>query len=289
MKKRVLVTGATGFVGRGIAEHFARDWQVSGAGRKAEGFPVGSYHAVDLVQGPDAARLLLEEIRPDAVIHCAGTKDVRWCEANPAAAEKINGTATQWMAEAAAVAGAKFVYLSTDLVFPCDRGGYREADNPDPKLVYGKTKLSGEKFALASSETAAICRTSGVFGKNSPVLGWLEKELRSGKGVDAFADVINTPTYLPDLGRMIERILAKNLFGIFHLCGSEAVSRLEWFKAFAAANDFDISQIRSSLAGGRFEELLLSPNSSLVGEATYAAIGLRPRVLSRAFAEMKGA
>jgi len=68
----------------------------------------------------------LEQVAPAIVIHAAGNKDVRYCEANPEEAVAINATGAGYVARACRDAGARMVYLSTDLVFDCTKGGYEE-------------------------------------------------------------------------------------------------------------------------------------------------------------------
>ena len=78
-----------------------------------------------------------------------------------------NGLAVRWLAESCDNAGARLVQISTDYVFDgtLDRP-YNEWDEPAPRSVYGATKLSGEREAMALGTAAAIVRTSWVCGQN---------------------------------------------------------------------------------------------------------------------------
>jgi dTDP-4-dehydrorhamnose reductase len=287
-KGKILITGSTGFVGSGLAAHFsAGGWQVVGSGRNSRA-SLPEFIPVDLSQGEEAAKHLVETSGAEVVLHVAGMKDVRWCEANPEEARKINALTAGWLAKASEKRGARFVFLSTDLVFAADRGAYCEVDIPDSNLVYGKTKAEGEALSMRESPKALVCRTGGVYGKKSPLFAWLEKELKGNGKVNAFVDVKNSPTYLPDLGWMIESLLQREQSGIFHACGSETVSRYEWFTAYAKAANLDASLIHPSEAKGRYEELLLFPNSSLQTAKIFSATQYRARTLTEAFHEIGG-
>ena len=104
---------------------------------------------------------------------------------------------------------------------------------PQPSLAYGRSKLQGERFAREELNDVAICRSGGIYGKGSPLLGWLSAELDAGRTVDCFVDVFNTPTYAENLGEMMETIIRKRLTGVFHTVGRERVSRFEFFKSYA--------------------------------------------------------
>lgn len=277
---KVLLTGASGFVGSALAAYF-QNWQIVTTGRRP-----GVDVSADLLKGREAIAGLIDQVQPGLVLHCAGVKDVRWCEANVAEAFRINAEVPALLAQEASRVGARMVYVSTDLVFAADRGSYREGDPPDSEMVYGRSKAAGEKAVLEALPEAVICRTGGVFGKTSPLLRWLGGELRAGKSVEAFTDVKNTPTYVNDLGAMIEGLVSHGEKGIFHTVGSESVSRLDWFRAFALAAGLDDTLLKPGQVGERYRELLLFPDSSLSSEKVKAALPFRAHSLREAFAEI---
>src|SRR6185295_5256145 len=244
---RLLITGASGFLGRNLARAFRHHQLVAVAGfrRQPPIADVGEATArecVDLGAATNVARLI-QRWRPDAVIHAAGLKNVRGCEDNPEDAVTVNVDGTRNLAEACARTGTKLIYLSTDLVFDgeskLEPGGYRPLSPARPTTVYGRTKLEGERVALESSTEAVVCRTGGVYGAGSPLLAWLHQELAAGRRVEAFQDVVSTPTAADDLASMLDRVLAQEETGILHLAGSEAVSLAEWFSHFANAFGYD--------------------------------------------------
>ncbi len=274
----IFITGASGFVGRNIARWFV----ARGAQRVASGYhqtalpadlgaatqPVG----LDICDASLVAAIV-DELRPRVVIHLAGNKNVRECEANPDMAEAVNAQGTLHVATACQAAQAAMLYLSTDLVFPCTSGGYTEADTPDSSLAYGRSKHHGEVLAAGALANLAICRSGGVYGQGSPLLRWLMAELKAGRQVEAFTDVYNTPTYAANLAEMLARVAARGLTGVFHLVGRQRVNRLEFFQNFAEVFQLPADLLVPSAVGLRHKDLLLTADASLANPATLARLG----------------
>ena len=276
---RMLITGASGFVGSNLARAFRAHNLVGVVGfskvPSTDDVDAATTRArADLRDGAEVSRLI-HELNPEVVIHVAGNKNVKHCEQDPDAAIAINRTATAHVARACQDISAKLVYLSTDLVFDGEVGGYSETSVPRPGTVYGRTKLAGEDEALTICDRAVVCRTGGVYGLGSPLFAWLEQELSAGKSVEAFQDVVSTPTYVGDLAVFINRVLVNDVSGTLHTVGSEAVSRYEWFSQFATAFGYDRHLIMPAVAGARRRELLLPRDVSLKGHQTEARLGYR--------------
>src|SRR5215475_3079652 len=197
----LLITDGSGFVGKNLAEFLTDDWLVTTTYFK---HPITSDSAAQSsfqldVRDADAVSSIFERAGPKVVVHAAGNKDVRFCEDHPDEAYQVNALGTQNVARACRHVGASMIYLSTDLVFGCVRGDYKEDELPKPALAYGRSKLQGEKFALEELKDVAVCRSGGIYGKGSPLLSWLSAELVAGRNVECFVDVFNTPTYAENL------------------------------------------------------------------------------------------
>lgn len=216
---RILITGGTGFVGSNLVRYFRRTNSVIIANR-CEPPPHTriEWHSLDITLRAETLALI-REVRPEIIIHAAGNKDVRYCEQHPLDAFRTNAIGTRNVAIAARENDAKLIYISTDLVFPSTQGGYEEINIPHSPLVYGKSKAAGEYFAMRETGNLVICRTAGVYGKDSPLLHWLAGEVGNGKPVDCFLDVYNTPTFVDNFADMLEAIIRLNLTGIFHTVG----------------------------------------------------------------------
>ncbi len=284
----LLITGGSGFVGKNLADLFAPNYSV-----------VTTYfqHPPDPDSGAQTFRLdvtdaaevssIFDRLSPEVVIHAAGNKNVRFCEDHPDEAHRINAQGTHNVARACGNIGAKMIYLSTDLVFDCERGNYKEDELPQPKLAYGRSKLQGERFALEELKDVAVCRSGGIYGKSSPLLSWLSGEIDAGRAVDCFVDIFNTPTYLENLAEMLDVIMRKRLSGIFHTVGRERVSRFEFFRSYARAFGLDESLLLPISTAGMTESLFLQPDSSLSVAQTSKRLAIAFNSIAEGFTRLK--
>jgi dTDP-4-dehydrorhamnose reductase len=192
---------------------------------------------------------ILSRLRPDAVVHTAAEVHVDWCEDHPeeAAATNVNGTRN--LAEAAARLGAGFLYVSTDSVFQGDRGNYSEEDETGPLNVYARSKLAGEEVTLKALPGAIVARTTfyGPGGQHKPgLLGWILDELQHGRELPGFTDVVFCPVPVNDVASALLDLLERDSSGMFHVVGSEAVSKYEFARRVAAKFGYDPNLVKPS-------------------------------------------
>lgn len=284
----ILITGGAGFVGSNLARFFAPRMSVfvSDVRSPAQTSTSVAWSKLD-VTDVEATLCTIEKVSPWVVIHAAGNKNVMYCEVHPDEAYRVNALGTQNVARACRTVGAHMVYISTDLVFACTDGGYKETDTPHTTLVYGKTKLQGEEFALQELNEVTICRSGGIYGRGSPLLRWLSGELQAGRSVECFTDVYNTPTYTENLADMIQVIIQQGLTGIFHTVGRERVNRFQFFQTYAAQFGLDVNLLRPVPAGERRATLLLQADASLSQEYTVARLGITPDSVAEGLARLK--
>jgi dTDP-4-dehydrorhamnose reductase len=284
----LLITGGSGFVGQNLAEFFSPRWSVVTTYLGRPRVPDSAARQIQLdVRDSEAVFSACERVGPEVLIHAAGNKNVRFCEDHPDEAYRINALGTQNVARACRKSGASMIYVSTDLVFSCTKGNYGEDESPRPASAYGKSKLEGERLAAEELGEVAVCRSGGIYGKGSPLLGWLSGELEAGRSVEAFVDVFNTPTYVENLAEMIEAIIRKRLSGVFHTAGSERVSRFEFFRSYADAFGLDSGLLSPVPAGGLKEKLLLQTDSSLSVAKTSERLGVAFNSVTEGFARLK--
>lgn len=284
----LLITGGSGFVGKNLAAFFAAHAAVvttyfqhpTGPDAAGQSFRLDVTDAKQVVS-------LFERVKPEVVIHAAGNKDVRFCEDHPRDAHRINAEGTQNIARACHDFGASMIYLSTDLVFDCVSGNYKEDELPQPKLAYGRSKLKGERFALEELKDLAICRSGGIYGKGSPLFSWLTAELEGGRTVDCFVDVFNTPTYVENLAEMMQAIIRNRLTGVFHTVGRERVSRFEFFQSYADTFGFDIDLLSPVSIAGVKDKLFLQPDSSLSIDQTSKRLDVVFNSIAEGFTRLK--
>jgi dTDP-4-dehydrorhamnose reductase len=284
----LLITGGSGFVGKNLANFFAPRCSLVKTYFQHPTASDSTAQSVRLdVTDAEQVFSIFERVRPDAVIHAAGNKDVRFCEDHPEEAYRINALGTQNVARACRNFGANLIYLSTDLVFSCSRGDYKEDELPQPTLAYGRSKLQGERFAREELKDAVICRSGGIYGKGSPLLSWLSAELEADRTVDCFVDVFNTPTYVENLAEMMETIIRKRLTGVFHTVGRERVSRFEFFQSYADTFGFDKDLLCPVSIADMKDRLFLQPDASLSVDQTAKRLGIAFNSITEGFTRLK--
>lgn len=230
---KVFVTGVCGQLGHDcVNELVARGHEVVGSDitEKYSGVQDNSaavcapYVRLDITDRETVIKTI-EDIRPDAIIHCAAWTVVDAAEdlENRAVVDRINHLGTKYLAEAAKAVNAKMLYISTDYVF--DGKGDRPWEPDDkcfaPLNVYGKSKLDGEKEVASLLEKFFIVRIAWVFGLNGN--NFIKTMINAGKTHDTVRvvnDQIGTPTYTRDLARLLVDMIETEKYGYFHATNS---------------------------------------------------------------------
>lgn len=275
-KRRILITGASGLLGLNTALEIAAEYAVIGQVNRnvlhTEEFTVVQ---TDLL-APGAVQRLLDETQPDWVIHCAAQANVDACEANPAQAQQLNSEIPRLLAEHVARGGARLIHVSTDAVFDGQRGNYTEDDLPNPLSVYARTKLDGERLVLAANPNAIVARVNlfgwSLSGKRSLAEFFFSK-LNAGEPAMGFTDVYFCPLLANDLGRLLVKMLAAGLSGLYHAVGSECISKYEFGLRVARAFGFDENLVIPTSVQDGGLKAARSPNLTLRADKLIHALG----------------
>jgi dTDP-4-dehydrorhamnose reductase len=226
--RRLLITGASGFLGWNLCATARAAWRVVGvACANPLEIPGVAGARCDLTRVADV-RALFAEVRPDAVIHAAAAAQPNVCQAQPAETRRINVEAAITVAGLAAEAKIPCVFTSTDLVFDGMRAPYREDDPVSPVSVYGEQKAAAEVGVRARHPGACICRMPLMFGDPGPVaqsflqawIGALARRTPLSLFVDEFRTPVSGRTAAAGLLLALEQG-----GGILHLGGRERISR----------------------------------------------------------------
>lgn len=169
------------------------------------------------------------------MLHCAALSRSSECEANPKLARKLNVEVTALLAELAA--DIPLFFLSTDLVFDGRTGNYDESAPVNPLSVYAETKATAEQVILANPRHTVL-RLS-LNGGASPTgdRGFNEQMRRAwqaGQTVKLFTDEFRCPIPAEVTARAIWELAARNQPGLYHLAGSERLSRWQIGRLLAA-------------------------------------------------------
>ncbi len=248
--QKLLITGASGFVGWNLCQTAAANWQVFGT---TFSHPIAlegaTLRKIDL-RDHDAVKALFKQIQPDAVIHAAAAKDPNYCQENPIESHRINVDASVSLAGLCADREIPFVFTSTDMVFDGTSAPYAETAPVSPIHVYGEQKVLTEERILARYPAAAICRLPLMFGDAGPVaqsfLQPMVQQINTGATVNLFTDEYRTP--------ISGRVAAEGLLlalgktrGILHLGGSERISRYEFGRLMVETFDFKNANLNACL------------------------------------------
>ena len=223
------VTGVNGQLGHDVMnELHSRGLEAVGSdvtpayAGAADGSPVSSmaYRQLDITDEA-AVKALIGELRPDVIIHCAAwtAVDAAEEEENQPKVMAVNAGGTRNIAQAAAVFGARMVYISTDYVFS---GQGEKPWDPDcrdyaPLNVYGRSKLEGELAVAETLDKFFIVRIAWVFGLSGK--NFIRTMLQIGRKypeIRVVNDQIGTPTYTLDLARLLTDMTLTEKYGYYH-------------------------------------------------------------------------
>jgi dTDP-4-dehydrorhamnose reductase len=213
------ITGAGGLIGNYLVHTAAQspDWRIRPLVRSD----------LDLADFPNVAALFRRE-QPDAIFHCAALSRSPECEAHPALANKLNVEVTRILCESAN--DIPLVFFSSDLVFDGLIGNYNEESPVNPLSVYAETKVAAEQIVLSNARHFVI-RTS-LNGGTSPSgdRGFNEQmrnAWKAGQTLRLFQDEFRCPIHAEVTARAAWELLQKNRPGLYHVAGSQRLSRWE--------------------------------------------------------------
>ena len=243
---------------------------------------VPSHHDVDALSHEqldigdhDAVMRTVGGLRADAILNFAAFTKVDACESQPEEAYRSNALGVQSLAIAARASGAMLLHVSSDYVFDGDKGSaYDEADAPNPRSVYARSKLAGEGFARHITPEAFVVRTSVVFGSGTDNLSTAIERLAEGEAAGGIVDRIGTPTYVRHLAERIMPLVLSERFGTYHLAGPEATT---WFDVLTRA--CRIGDLKGEPFEQRADKLGLAaerPSNSALTSVYAGAVGVPP-------------
>src|SRR5215467_11236750 len=220
MPPRAIITGAAGLIGQYLvrsASRWAPDWQVLGLTRDQ----------LDLTdQG--AVTSVFRHHHPDLIIHCAALSRTKDCERDPDRAKRINVEATATLSDLAR--NIRFIFLSSGEVFDGATGWYCESDEPNPINEYGRTKLEAERVVLQNpiQTVVRIVLTAGTSDSgNRSFVEDMVTAARAGNTVTLYADEFRCPLPAGVVARALWDVAKQDNPGLYHLGGSERLSRWE--------------------------------------------------------------
>jgi len=217
---RVTIFGATGMLGKALMRRWSEGADFEGQGsegqRRDEIIGLGSADA-DIRVGEQVEQAVART-RPDWIVLAAAYTDVDGCEINPKLAEAVNTRGAANVAKAAASAGSRLLFVSTDYVFDGKNNSPYETDHPrSPINEYGKSKAAAEEQILSILSDACIARTSWLFGPGGKCFpDTILKLAATRHEIEVVKDQRGCPTYTFDLADAIIQLCRSNARGIVH-------------------------------------------------------------------------
>jgi len=176
---------------------------------------------------------LIHEVSPKVIVNCAAITNIELCENERTLSQSINTDFPRALAILAREISCKFVHISTDHYHSEINAPRKEVDELFPINFYGETKLAAEKLILKEFPKALVVRVN-FFGhgemRNPSLIDEILLNLSSGKNFYGFNDVFFTPVSIRELVVNVNKLIDKNLDGIFHIASSDVVSKFEFAK-----------------------------------------------------------
>lgn len=251
--KKVLITGASGLLGRAVMREFESNgaWCVLGlafsrAGQKLKKIDITDQKAVSDV---------MQEFKPSVVIHCAAERRPDVVEKQEEATYSLNVQASRFLCQAAGAVGASVFYISTDYVFDGKNPPYKETGTPNPLNKYGQSKYEGEKATLAEEKGNLVLRVPILYGQveklDESAVTVLFSKVKDTTAPCVMSDYERRyPTHCDDIAVVLRQLAEKktegaDINGIYHWSGDENMTKYDMAVAMAEAFGIPTSHIQA--------------------------------------------
>jgi dTDP-4-dehydrorhamnose reductase len=254
----LLVTGGSGLVGWDLVNRASDQGHDVTAAYHTNPVTHADSRSVELdVRDPERVREVVAAADPDTVVHAAAMTDVDACERHQDRARAVNVAGTKNVVRACESVGARLVFFSTSFVFDGEGQLFEEGDERSAVNHYGATKILAEDALADSDIPTTTCRIDQPFGwsmdwQQPPFVEWVLTQCEEGESFPVFTDWSNTPVYAPDCNEAVLKLLESGSEGVYHVVGSDYLSRYEWARAIADVFGYDpalIEEGHSSQAG----------------------------------------
>ncbi|MGH2582219.1 MAG: SDR family oxidoreductase [Anaerolineales bacterium] len=273
---RILITGASGLLGANLALEACEQHEVVGiVNHRLLREPPFHQVQINLLEDGSPERLI-DEVEPDWVIHCAALAGLEACEEQPELAQLLNTEVPGRLARVAR--SLPFVHISTDAVFDGVGGNYTEEDAPNPRNVYGKTKLAGERAVLDNHPGVVLVRTVffgwSIDGRRS-LAEFFISNLSEGRRVPGLTDIRFCPLLANALAQILLAMLERELTGLYHVVASDSMTKHEFGVALARKFGLDETLIETKKSSDLDRPAPRSPNLTLASHKLVDHLGTR--------------
>lgn len=227
--KKVMITGATGMLGRALVNTLKPTFEVIGTGFSRASDCISKLDLND----QEAIYQFLDTHQPDILIHAAAERKPDVCEQSPEQTLALNVQATQFLAQQCKTRKIRLIFISTDYVFDGTQAPYIENSATNPLNFYGQSKQQAEQAVLVCSELHSVIRVPVLYGDVTHL---------AESAVTVIAEQINEtipsehdhwavryPTHVEDIALTLKDLLKQpeSLGGIFHISNHQAMSKYD--------------------------------------------------------------
>jgi dTDP-4-dehydrorhamnose reductase len=290
---KILITGGTGLLGKGMEYSMPEDCQIFSLHQRAYDIKDSkAEHIVLDIRDKKAVDDFFSSHSFDAVVHAAGIASVDYVENHYAESLESNIVGTLNITSACRRSATYLSYISTNAVFSGQEPPYREDALLAPVNKYGQLKVECERLVSETLADYSIIRPILMYGWNHStgrpsISTWIYEKLLREEPVSLVNDVYENPLYNIQCGKALWAVLANRHGGVFHLAGKETVSRYEFGKRLATTfglNSDLISPVKSSF----FPNLApRPPNTSFITDRMEHELGVKSLTLEEGFLDMK--
>lgn len=251
--KRILVTGSNGLLGQKLTDRLVGDSEfeliATSKGENRHPLKEGYVYAEMDICDLDNVLDVVEQFKPDAIVHTAAMTNVDQCEDDKEQAYLMNVTAVAYLISACEKYNVQLIHLSTDFVFDGENGPYSEDAETCPVSYYGRTKVEAENLLKASSVKWAALRTIIVYGivkdmSRTNIVLWAKGALEKGNPINVVFDQWRMPTLAEDLAEGCVLAVTKGAQGVYNISGKDFMSIVELVEKVADFWKLDKTLIR---------------------------------------------
>ena len=249
---RVVVTGASGLLGRYLIQRGAPGTEFHGISRSDWSMGAAEGCAAHLLDVTNHARLIetLDRIDPDVIIHSAAEGGVDTVEGNPERYRQLNVGVSSGLAAFCSARGIRYVFVSSNAVFGGSGRVYSDDNSHSPVNGYGRLKAEAEDAVMSANAEALIVRPILMYGwpyperRLNPVVGWIDN-LRARRPISVVDDVWTEPLAAWDCADAIWSGVSAHATGAINISGGVRMTLHELAVMTGEAFDLDTSQIRA--------------------------------------------
>ena len=281
--KTLLITGAYGQLGDACVKYLKNNYNITLSGVSPSD---GGVH-LD-IRSKSSIKKVLSDIDPDVILNLAALTDVDGCELDPQQAKDINFSGVKNLCRDFS---GHFIQISTDYVFDGKSGPYSEEDEPNPKSVYGETKLFADNWLLDNYSKSTIIRTNILYSytkrTKASFLKWVVDSLNDNQNIKVVNDQWNNPTWTESLSSVIYKIIDNQAFDLYHYGDRDILNRFDFSILISKVFNLDSSLIMP-ISSDELNQIAPRPRKSgLITKKIESELGIIPKSVETCLNEIR--